>query len=120
MKTGTCTLAALLFFPTVVLAQEEGSLGNDGELSELNRENARDEAITTPDQRQLDPQLGGTSTDHLELDNKERPVNAVGPLIISPKFDFGAGLSPETDSSINPYEPVPEPAPGFVIKIPTN
>lgn len=113
-------LAALLLFPAVALAEPEASLSNIAEPSGLNIEDAKDETIKAPDGHQLDPQLDEAATDHLDLKSTERPANGAGPFVIAPKFDFGAGLPHETDASVNPYEPVPEPAPGFVIRIPTN
>ena len=113
-------LAALLLFPAVAMAEPEASPSNIAEPSGLNIEDAKDETIKAPDGHQLDPQFDEAATDHLDLKSTERPAIGAGPFVIAPKFDFGAGLPHETDASVNPYEPVPEPAPGFVIRIPTN
>ncbi len=113
-------LTALFLFPTVALAESDNSLLNTEETSEIAIEDATDEMMTPSDQLQLDLQNGNISTDHRDVNSVDKPAKAAGPFIVAPKFDFGAGLPPETDTTINPYEPVPEPAPGFVIRIPTN
>jgi len=120
MRNVTLALTALFLFPTVALAESDDSVLNTDETSEIAIEDATDETMTPPDQNQLDPQQGDVSSDHHDLNNIDEPAKAAGPFIVAPKFDFGAGLPPETDTTINPYEPVPEPAPGFVIRIPTN
>lgn len=111
-------LTALFLLPTAAFAED--SVLNGLETSEITIGDGTDEATTSPDQDRLDTQDEGASLERSDLNKVERPANAVGPLIVTPKFDFGAGLPPETDTTINPYEPVPEPAPGFVIRIPTN
>jgi hypothetical protein len=113
-------LTALFLFPTVALAESDDSVLGTDETSEIAIEDTTDETMTPPDQNQLDPRNGDISTDHPGLNSVDKPAKAAGPFIVAPKFDFGAGLPPETDTTINPYEPVPEPAPGFVIRIPTN
>lgn len=113
-------LTALFLFPTVALAESDDSILNTEETSEITIEDATDETVAPPDQNQLDPQNGDISADDHDLNSNETPAKAAGPFIVAPKFDFGAGLPPETDTTVNPYEPVPEPAPGFVIRIPTN
>jgi hypothetical protein len=120
MKNLMFALATVLLFPTVALAEPEASPSSKEKLSGIDIDDAKNDTIRTPDQHQLDSQLDEGATSHVDLDDTGKPPNAAGPFIIAPKFDFGAGLSKETDSSINPYEPVPEPAPGFAIKIPTN
>jgi hypothetical protein len=113
-------LTALLLVPTAALAESDDSLLNNGETSDIAIEDATDETMTPSDQHRLDPQNGDLSTDNPDLNSVDNPTKAAGPFIVAPKFDFGAGLPAETDTTINPYEPVPEPAPGFVIRIPTN
>jgi hypothetical protein len=112
-------LTALLL-PTVAFAESDDSLLNTEVTSEITIEDSTVETMTPTDSHQLDTQHGDISTDRHDLNKAETPAKAAGPFIVAPKFDFGAGLPPETDTTINPYEPVPEPAPGFVIRIPTN
>jgi len=120
MNTIQVALTALFLFPTVALAESDESVLNSEETSEITIEDATDETMTPSDPHQLDPQNEDVSSDHPDLNNIDKPAKAAGPFIVAPKFDFGAGLPPETDTTINPYEPVPESAPGFVIRIPTN
>jgi len=120
MNTIQVALTALFLFPTVALAESDESVLNSEETSEITIEDVTVETMTPSDPHQLDPQTGDVSSDHPDLNSVDKPAKAAGPFIVAPKFDFGAGLPPETDTTINPYEPVPEPAPGFVIRIPTN
>jgi hypothetical protein len=113
-------LSALFLLPAVALAESDQPILNAEETSEIAIEDAADETMTSSDQHQLDSQNGALSADHPDLNTIDKPTKAAGPFVVAPKFDFGAGLPPETDTTINPYEPVPEPAPGFVIRIPTN
>lgn len=50
----------------------------------------------------------------------EGQVNSTGPVIIEPKFDLTAEPADDLDNASSLNQAEPEPAPGLVIKIPTN
>ena len=100
MRPPILALAAFLLMPAAAVAQSL-DIADDPEPPVLETDG------TTPP---ADAHLG----------DLEDQVNAKGPLLLEPKFDLTAE-QPDALSGTSPlHQTEPEPAPGLVIKIPTN
>jgi len=94
----TLMVASVLLLPTVAVAQ---SLDISEDATELLSET--DESAMPPDAEDLEGQIGSSD-----------------PVIVEPQFDMTAEQPDDLGATTNLNQTEPEPAPGLMIKIPTN
>lgn len=121
MRATTFVLATILFMPTFAFAQSASSLPTDVAPYETDLRKEQHEAIATPDPNRLDTEIHDNATaEPADLEDVERRAESARPVIIEPKFDMTPEDPDETSAPIGPDQTDPVPAPGIVIKIPTN
>jgi hypothetical protein len=94
----TFMLASVLLLPTVAVAQ---SLDIGDDSIELLSET--EESVMPPDAEDLEGQIGSSD-----------------PVIVEPQFDMKAEQPDDLGATTNLNQTEPDPAPGLMIKIPTN